>query len=44
MSNLKTEEKEINYKGIKDLSVLDNVSLLNLEGKGLLGKPGKRIF
>lgn len=46
MSNLKTEKKEINYKGIKDLSVLDNVSLLNLEGKGLLGKPGidARIF
>ncbi len=46
MSILKSEEKEIKYKGIKELSVLDNVSLVNLEGKGLLGKAGidARIF
>ena len=33
-------------QGIKSLSVLDNVSLLNLEGRGLLGKVGvdARIF
>lgn len=33
-------------EGIKSLSVLDNVSLLNLEGRGLLGKTGvdARIF
>lgn len=33
-------------KGIKSLSVLDNVALLNLEGRGLLGKSGvdARIF
>lgn len=33
-------------KGIKSLSVLDNVALLNLEGRGLLGKVGvdARIF
>ena len=35
-----------NKEGIKSLSVLDNVSLLNLEGRGLLGKTGvdARIF
>lgn len=46
MSILKSEEKGIKYKGIKELSVLDNVSLVNLEGKGLLGKAGvdARIF
>ncbi len=33
-------------KGIKSLSVLENVALINLEGRGLLGKPGvdARIF
>ncbi len=33
-------------KGIKSLSVLENVSLINLEGRGLLGKVGvdARIF
>lgn len=33
-------------EGIKSLSILDNVSLLNLEGRGLLGKTGvdARIF
>lgn len=33
-------------EGIKSLSVLDNVALLNLEGRGLLGKVGvdARIF
>ncbi|WP_275316161.1 bifunctional aspartate kinase/homoserine dehydrogenase I [Tenacibaculum bernardetii] len=33
-------------KGIKSLSVLDNVALLNFEGRGLLGKVGvdARIF
>ncbi len=33
-------------KGIKSLSVLDNVALLHLEGRGLLGKAGidARIF
>ncbi len=37
----KTDEK-----GIKSLSVIENVSLLNLEGRGLLGKVGvdARIF
>lgn len=46
MSILKSEKKEIKYKGIKELSVLDTVSLVNLEGKGLLGKAGvdARIF
>lgn len=46
MSILKSEQKEIKYKGGKELSVLDNVSLVNLEGKGLLGKAGidARIF
>ncbi|THD68919.1 bifunctional aspartate kinase/homoserine dehydrogenase I [Robertkochia marina] len=33
-------------KGIRSLSVLDNVALINLEGRGLLGKSGvdARIF
>ena len=33
-------------EGIKSLSVLTNVSLINLEGRGLLGKTGvdARIF
>lgn len=46
MSILKSEQKGFKYKGIKELSVLDNVSLVNLEGKGLLGKAGvdARIF
>jgi aspartokinase/homoserine dehydrogenase 1 len=46
MSILKSEEKKINYKETKDLSVLETVSLINLEGKGLLGKAGidARIF
>ncbi len=37
---------ETNQKGIKSLSVLENVSLINLEGRGLLGKVGvdARIF
>ncbi|WP_299431810.1 bifunctional aspartate kinase/homoserine dehydrogenase I [uncultured Aquimarina sp.] len=37
---------EANEKGIKSLSVLENVSLVNLEGRGLLGKVGvdARIF
>jgi hypothetical protein len=29
-----------NASGIKTLSVLENVSLVNLEGRGLLGKNG----
>lgn len=35
-----------NAKGIKSLSVLDEVALLNIEGRGLLGKVGvdARIF
>jgi len=35
-----------NKEGIKTLSVLENVSLVNLEGRGLLGKTGvdARIF
>jgi aspartokinase/homoserine dehydrogenase 1 len=35
-----------NEEGIKTLSVLENVSLVNLEGRGLLGKTGvdARIF
>ena len=35
-----------NSEGITSLSVLDNVALLNLEGRGLLGKVGvdARIF
>ncbi|WP_435136879.1 bifunctional aspartate kinase/homoserine dehydrogenase I [Formosa sp. A9] len=35
-----------NTKGIKSLSVLDNVALINLEGRGLLGKVGvdARVF
>jgi aspartokinase len=35
-----------NASGIKTLSVLENVSLVNLEGRGLLGKTGvdARIF
>lgn len=34
------------YKGIRSLSVLDNVALVNIEGRGLLGKVGvdARIF
>ncbi|MBP8066488.1 MAG: bifunctional aspartate kinase/homoserine dehydrogenase I [Flavobacterium sp.] len=37
---------ENSRKGIKSLSVLENVTLVNLEGRGLLGKPGidARIF
>ncbi len=37
---------ENSNKGIKSLSVLENVSLINLEGRGLLGKVGvdARIF
>ncbi|WP_299244302.1 bifunctional aspartate kinase/homoserine dehydrogenase I [uncultured Aquimarina sp.] len=37
---------ENDEKGIKSLSVLENVSLINLEGRGLLGKVGvdARIF
>lgn len=37
---------EISEKGIKSLSVLENVSLINLEGRGLLGRVGvdARIF
>ncbi len=37
---------EVNEKGIKSLSVLENVALVNLEGRGLLGKVGvdARIF
>ncbi|MGY3791338.1 bifunctional aspartate kinase/homoserine dehydrogenase I [Aquimarina sp. 433] len=37
---------EASKKGIKSLSVLENVSLINLEGRGLLGKVGvdARIF
>ncbi|WP_108869752.1 bifunctional aspartate kinase/homoserine dehydrogenase I [Aquimarina aquimarini] len=37
---------EVNEKGIKSLSVLENVALINLEGRGLLGKVGvdARIF
>ncbi len=37
---------EASEKGIKSLSVLENVSLINLEGRGLLGKSGvdARIF
>ena len=33
-------------KGIKSISVLENVALLNFEGRGLLGKIGvdARIF
>ena len=33
-------------EGIKSLSILDNISLINLEGRGLLGKTGvdARIF
>jgi len=35
-----------NSKGIKSLSIIDNVALINLEGRGLLGKAGvdARIF
>jgi aspartokinase/homoserine dehydrogenase 1 len=35
-----------NEVGIKTLSVLENVALVNLEGRGLLGKTGvdARIF
>ncbi len=35
-----------NKEGIKSLSVIDNVALINLEGRGLLGKVGvdARIF
>ena len=35
-----------NAKGIRSLSVLDNVALVNIEGRGLLGKVGvdARIF
>ncbi len=38
--------KPSSKEGIKTLSVLDNVSLVNLEGRGLLGKTGvdARIF
>ena len=37
---------ESEARGIKSLSVLDNVALVNLEGRGLLGKSGvdARIF
>jgi len=37
---------EASEKGIKSLSVLENVSLINLEGRGLLGRVGvdARIF
>ncbi|WP_025665125.1 bifunctional aspartate kinase/homoserine dehydrogenase I [Aquimarina megaterium] len=37
---------EASEKGIKSLSVLENVALINLEGRGLLGKVGvdARIF
>ncbi|WP_109299695.1 bifunctional aspartate kinase/homoserine dehydrogenase I [Aquimarina sp. AU474] len=37
---------ETSEKGIKSLSVLENVSLIHLEGRGLLGKAGidARIF
>jgi len=37
---------ETNKKGIKSLSALEDVSLINLEGRGLLGKVGvdARIF
>ncbi len=37
---------EASEKGIKSLSVLENVSLVNLEGRGLLGRVGvdARIF
>jgi len=37
---------EVPVEGIKSLSVLDNVSLINFEGRGLLGKVGvdARIF
>ncbi len=37
---------ETSEKGIKSLSVLENVALINLEGRGLLGKVGvdARIF
>jgi len=37
---------ETNTKGIKSLSVLENVALINLHGRGLLGKVGvdARIF
>lgn len=36
----------VNKEGIKSLSVLENVALVNLEGRGLLGKTGvdARIF
>ena len=37
---------QVGKKGIKSISVLDNVSLVNFEGRGLLGKVGvdARIF
>ncbi|GAA4274093.1 bifunctional aspartate kinase/homoserine dehydrogenase I [Aquimarina gracilis] len=37
---------EVREKGIKSLSVLENVALINLQGRGLLGKVGvdARIF
>ncbi len=37
---------EINEKGIKSLSVLENVALISIQGRGLLGKVGvdARIF
>ena len=37
---------KVSSEGIKSLSVLENVSLINLEGRGLLGKAGvdARIF
>jgi homoserine O-acetyltransferase len=39
-------KSKVGSEGIKSLSVLDNVALLNLEGRGLLGKVGvdARIF
>lgn len=38
--------KETNIKGVKSISVQQNVSIINIEGKGLLGKLGTdaRIF
>lgn len=52
LNTFKPDEKgtlitsESSKKGIRSLSVLENVSLVNLEGRGLLGKAGvdARIF
>jgi len=52
LNTFNTEDKgtlitsRVNSKGIKSLSVIDNVALINLEGRGLLGKSGvdARIF